>query len=101
MKFTIQRGDVKVEVEADGPDASQLLQQLLAPSENGHVNLTERSDGNSKADKVIDFFQDLGDTPWAVLMTLFEHPPEGLTDLELKKSLEAKDITSLAGLPSW
>jgi hypothetical protein len=106
MKLTFHRGDVKVDVDADGSEASALLQQFLSPSTNGNghpapalkstLPPSEGSQDQAETDKAIELLEEIGDAPFVVLLTLFEHP-DGLNDLELKAALAPKGIVALAG----
>ncbi len=109
MRFTIQKGDVRVEVEAEGKEAAQLLQQLLTPSGNGqahllpgesHPSLSSSSDEQPELQTIETIFRQyygyLGTPPRRVLVALFEHP-QGLTDIDLKAALAKNGVTTLAG----
>jgi hypothetical protein len=104
MKFSITRGDVRIEVDANGSEANQLLQQLLLPpAKPTSESLPSVLNGQQTAapatteeDRFHRFWRSLGNLPRQVLLTLLAHP-QGLSDIDLKEALHDHKITTLAG----
>jgi hypothetical protein len=104
MKLTIQRGDVRVEVE--GEDAIKVLQHMgmLTPGNSAQHSSTHfaatkttiSAEAQTQQDRFRRFYKTLSPTPRLVLQQLAKFP-EGATDVQLKESLRSHNITTLAG----
>ena len=110
MPLTIRRGDVTVLVE--GEDAIRVLQHLgmLAPIENGKPTPPQPTPPSpaqktlgffgtikeADADRFRRFYRQLTLISKQVLLNLYD-APEGLADVDLKKTLEDREVESLAG----
>jgi hypothetical protein len=101
MPVIIQKGDMTITVE--GEDANRLLQhveKLLASDvrqQGQGVQTTSKTpEDRAELDRFKRLYRSLGEKPRLVLATLFKDT-EGMTDVQLRETLAAQGIKTLAG----